>query len=188
MALTATIFRVNLEITDIDRSVYRGEALRLALHPSEEAERLVARLLAYALLWEEGLAFGKDLADAEEPALWRWDDHGQLAHWIEVGTPTAKRLHIKSKAAPRLTVVVYKGQDDGREGLRRELARAERMHRPEAIEVLCLPGALVEQVAAALARSSAVTVIAHGDGLQVVVDDASFAGTLIRCSLADLMP
>lgn len=186
MALSATIFRIELDVADVDRGVYLQEKLRLALHPSEEPERLVARLLAYALRWQEGLRFAKDLADVEEPALWRHDDLGQVAEWIEVGAPTARRLHIRSKSAPNLVVVVYKGPDDGRDALRRELAREARVHRAAEIEVLTLPGALVSAVADALGRSAAMTVIRTGDALQVLVDGAPFDGTLRFGSLADL--
>ncbi|MEY3012537.1 MAG: hypothetical protein RIT45_1272 [Pseudomonadota bacterium] len=187
MALTATIFRVELDVADVDRGVYLQEQHRLALHPSEEPERLVARLLAYTLLWEDGLVFAKDLNDVDEPALWRHDDLGQLAHWVEVGAPTARRLHIRSKASPRLSVVVYKGSDDGRDALRRELQREGRVHRADAIEVITLPGVMVSEIAEAMSRSSALTVIRTGDTLQVLVDGVSFDGTLREGSLQSLL-
>ncbi len=185
MALTATIFRIELELSDIDRSVYRTESLRVAQHPSEETERLVARVLTFALCWEERLTFARDLADTEEPALWSQRDEGGVAHWIEVGTTKAKRLHIKSKLADKLTVAIYRGLDDGRDALRREVSRT-RVHGAETIDVLVLPGALVADVAAAMDRSSAWVVIHSDDSLQVIVDGVPFEGTVRRTSLADL--
>lgn len=168
----------------MDRGVYCSESLRIAQHPSEEIERVVARVLTYVLCWEERLAFARDLDDAEEPALWAHHDVGGVAHWIEVGTPKAKRLHIKSKLADKLTVAVYKGPDDGCDGLRREVGRA-RIHNAGAIDVLVLPGALVNEIAAAMGRSSAWVVICSDGRLQVIVDEASFEGTPRRFVLAD---
>ena len=185
MAQTATMFRIELELSDIDRGVYCTESLRVAQHPSEEIQRLVARMLAFALCWEERLAFARDLDDAEEPALWAHHDQGGIAHWIEVGTPKAKRLHIKSKLADKVTVVVYKGPDDGCEALSREISRS-RIHQADAIDVLVLPGSLVSDIAGVLERSSSWVVICSDGVLQVIVDGQSFEGTPRRRSLADL--
>ena len=184
MALTATIHRIELEISDIDRSVYHSESLRVAQHPSEEPERLVARVLAYALFWHERLLFARDLADAEEPSLWRHDDQGVLATWVEVGSPTGKRLHRAAKVADEVVVVVYKGPDDGRTGLCRAVA-GMKIHRADAIIVLALPAAVVAEVANKLVRSSSWTIIRAGDSLQIIVDDAVYAGTVRVSTLAE---
>jgi len=185
MAQTATIFRIELELSDVDRGVYRSESLRVARHPSEESERLVARVLTFALCWQEGLAFARDLDDADEPALWTHNAQGGIAHWIEVGTTKAKRLHMKSKLADKLTVAVYKGPEDGRDALRREVGR-NRIHQAEAIEVLVLAGALVEAIAEVLNRSSSWTVICNEGSLHVVIDDHTFESNLQRIKLVDL--
>ncbi len=173
MALTATIFRVDLDLSDVDGNVYRQESLRLALHPSEEPARLVARLLAYCLCWREGLQFTRDLAEADQPALAAHDDTGQLAVWVEVGTPSAKRLHKASKAGAAVTVITFRGADDGLESLRREVA-GQSVFRSEAIEVIALPAVVVSAIAAQHRRSSAWTVIIVGGALQVLVDGHSF--------------
>ena len=94
MALSSTLYRLRIELSDVDRGVYESLDLRVARHPSEGADRLVARVLAYALLYEPGLEFGKGLSDADEPALSTHDLTGQLTHWIDVGTPSADRIHI----------------------------------------------------------------------------------------------
>lgn len=185
MAQTATMYRIELDLSDMDRGAYCSKSLRVAQHPSEEIERVVARVLAFALCWQERLAFARDIDDAEEPALWLHHDQGGVAHWIEVGAPKAKRLHMKSKLADKVTVVVYKGPDDGRDALGREVGRA-RIHRAEEIDVLALPRSLVGDIAAVLGRSSAWTVICSDGLVQVMVDEQSFEGTPRRCAVADL--
>ena len=100
MALAATVYRFQIELSDVDRGVYESLDLRVARHPSESMTYLLARVIAYALLFAEGIAFGKGLSTTEEPALWIKDLQGSLRAWVEVGTPSADRLHKASKASP----------------------------------------------------------------------------------------
>ncbi len=107
MALKATICRAALQIADMDRNYYAGHALTLARHPSETDERMMARLLAFALNAHEHLAFGKGLSNTDEPDLWQKDLTGAIAHWIEVGQPDEKRLLRACGRAHRVTVYTY---------------------------------------------------------------------------------
>jgi uncharacterized protein YaeQ len=107
MALKATICKADLQIADIDRNYYAGHALTVARHPSETDERMMARLLAFALNAHEHLAFGKGLSDTVEPDLWQKDLTGAIAHWIEVGQPDEKRLLRACGRADRVTVYAY---------------------------------------------------------------------------------
>jgi len=92
MALPSTIYRLNLQLSDIDRSVYESIQITVARHPSETEERLVARLLAYALFHEEELQFTKGICVGEEPDLWAKTPDDRVLTWIEVGLPEAERL------------------------------------------------------------------------------------------------
>jgi len=92
MALPSTIYRANIQLSDIDRSVYESIQTTVARHPSETEERLVARLLAYALFHEEGLQFTRGICVGEEPDLWSKDPGDRVLTWIEVGLPEAERL------------------------------------------------------------------------------------------------
>src|SRR5258708_29732892 len=97
MALKATIYKAIVQLSDIDRDVYGDYPLTIARHPSETDERMLIRLLAFALNVpgdnEHGtLEFAKDMWDADEPGLWHKDLTGQIKHWIEVGQPDKKRL------------------------------------------------------------------------------------------------
>jgi len=106
MALKATIFKANLQIADMDRSVYADHALTLARHPSETDERMMMRVFAFALNvpaddHRGALALAKGLSDTDEPDLWQHDLTGQLVHWVEVGQPDERRLLKASGRAER---------------------------------------------------------------------------------------
>jgi uncharacterized protein YaeQ len=97
MAIKSTIYKAALQIADMDRGFYADHALTLALHPSETEERLMMRLLAFALQvpaddHRGALQFARGLSDSDEPDLWQHDLTGQLLHWIEVGQPDDRRL------------------------------------------------------------------------------------------------
>ena len=92
MALKATICKASLQVADVDRNYYAEHALTVARHPSETDERMMARLLAFALNAHERLTFCKGLSDTDEPDLWQKDLTGAIEHWIEVGQPDDKRL------------------------------------------------------------------------------------------------
>ena len=99
VTLTATIYTFEIRLADVDRGVYETLALRVARHPSETAEYLVTRVLAYCLEFAEGIAFTQGLADPDEPAIAVRDLTGALRVWIDIGAPDAARLHRASKAA-----------------------------------------------------------------------------------------
>jgi uncharacterized protein YaeQ len=105
MALKATIYKADLSIADMDRNYYAEHALTIARHPSETDERVMIRVLAFALHADPALAFTKDLFDVDEPAMWQKDLTGAIQTWIEVGQPDEKRL---MKACGRSgQVIVY---------------------------------------------------------------------------------
>lgn len=107
MALPATIYRVAIELSDVDRNYYNHLATTVARHPSETAERLVARLIAYALSYNEQLVFTKGICDGDEPDLWSKSLDGQLINWIEVGLPEAKRLVKAGKHCEQVVLFAY---------------------------------------------------------------------------------
>ncbi|MCW5612956.1 MAG: YaeQ family protein [Rubrivivax sp.] len=112
MALKSTIHKAQLQIADIDRGLYADHALTLALHPSETEERLMVRLLAFALQvppddHDGALVFARGLSDTDEPDLWQHGLAGELRHWIEVGQPDERRLARACGRADRVTVYCY---------------------------------------------------------------------------------
>ena len=147
MALSATVYVFTVRLADADRGVYQTLTLRMARHPSESAEYLVTRLLAYCLEYTEGIVFSKGLSDPDEPAIAVRDLTGTLQAWIDIGAPEAARLHKASKAAPR--VVVYAHRD-----IESWLARlqGERIHRAETLEILVVDRTLLTDLVARLER------------------------------------
>ena len=110
MALKATIFKAELQIADMDRNYYHDHALTIARHPSETDERMMLRLLAYALHAGEALSFGKGLSTDDEPDLWQKDLTGAIELWIDVGQPDEKRIRRACGRARQVFVYSYGGQ------------------------------------------------------------------------------
>src|ERR1041385_84743 len=109
MALGATIYNFEVQLSNVDRHVYETLAIKAARHPSESDEFLVTRVLAYCLEYTEGIAFSKGgLSDPDEPARAVRDLTGALKTWIDIGLPDAARLHRASKAAPRVAVYTHR--------------------------------------------------------------------------------
>ncbi len=109
MALNSTIYKVELQISDMDRHYYATHALTLARHPSETEERLMVRLLAFALYADERLEFGKGISDEDEPALWRKAYTDEIELWIEVGQPDETRIRKACGRSRQVVVISYGG-------------------------------------------------------------------------------
>lgn len=110
MALKATIFKADLQIADMDRNYYADHAVTIARHPSETEQRMMVRLLAFALHADEGLSFTKGLCVDDEPDLWQRDLSGEIALWIEVGQPDERRLRKACGRARRVVAYNYGGR------------------------------------------------------------------------------
>jgi len=179
MALGSTVHRIKLQLSDTDRGVYEALDLRLAQHPSETPSYLVTRLLAYCLSYEEGIAFSHGLSHADEPAVWIKTPDGRLSAWIEIGTPSAERLHKASKGCAR--VVVFTHHDPAL--LLREVKRIP-IHRLEHIEVYAPDPALVEALVAQLGRNMQWELVRSGGHLYVNSGGSTWEGALTPISLA----
>ncbi len=129
MALKSTVFRANLAVADLDRNYYAQHALTLARHPSETDERMMVRLLAFALHADERLEFGRGLSAVDEPALWLKEYSGEIRLWIEVGLPDERLLRRAAGRAAQVVVLAYGGRAVdiwwGREGP--QLARLDNL-------------------------------------------------------------
>ena len=110
MALKATVFRAQVQISDMDRHYYESHTLTLARHPSETDERMMVRLLAFALHADPQLAFTKGLSADDEPDLWQRSLGGEIERWIEVGQPDERRLRKASGRAREVVVITYAGR------------------------------------------------------------------------------
>ena len=148
MALKATVVRVDLQISDMDRHYYASHSLTLAQHPSETDERLMVRLLAFALHAQERLEFGRGLSSDDDPDLWLRDYTGEVELWIDLGQPDESRVRKACGRARQVVVVNYGGRaaELWWERNRNALARHQNL------TVLDLPAAPLETLVAMYAR------------------------------------
>ena len=180
MAHPSTLFKIEIDLSDSDRDVYETLELRVACHPSEAPEFFVARLLAYCLEFTEGLAFGKGLAEPDEPALAVHDLTGELQAWIEIGAPGARRIHKASKASPR--VVIYTHKDPAALLAQWE---GERIHRAAAVELYSLDPTLIDSVARALTRRMSFALAVNDGQLYLTLGDELLTGEVRRHALPE---
>lgn len=152
MALTATIYNLDVELADIDRGVYETLTLRVARQPSETAEYMLTRVLAFCLEYTEGIALTEGVAAGDEPAVVVRDLTGRMTAWIDVGMPDAARIHKGSKLAGR--VAVYTHRDPAQ--LLAQWA-GERIHKVADIPIFAFDRAGIEEIASRLERRSALS-------------------------------
>jgi uncharacterized protein YaeQ len=179
MALTATIYNFDIQLADVDRGVYEALSFKIACQPSETAEYLLSRVLAYCLEYAEGIGFSRGIAEADVPALAVRDLTGALRVWIDVGAPDAARLHKASKAAPR--VAVYTHRDPAQ--LLRQLA-GQRIHRAAELELYGIDRALIDALVARLDRRNAWELSVTERHLYLTVEGTTFDGEVTRVPLA----
>ena len=179
MALTATIHTFDIDLADADRRVWDRLALKVARHPSESEEHLVARVLAYAMEVTDGIAFSSGVSEPDEPTIAIRDLTGTMRAWIDVGVPEAPRLHRASKAAPR--VAVYTHKDPAQ--LINRLA-GERIHRSEALELYAIDRRLVDELVARLDRRVAFALSITDRELYLSIGSDTLTGAVTRLSLA----
>ena len=153
MAQRATVYRADLTVSDLDRGVYSQHTLTLARHPSETEERLMVRLLAFALHADDALEFGRGLSTEDEADLWQRDATGAIELWIDVGLPAERDLRKACGRAREVVVLAY--------GARRVEQwwsdNAAALSRLANLQVLTLAAAETEALQALAARSMTLT-------------------------------
>lgn len=180
MALKATIYKANLNLSDIDRNVYSDHNLTLALHPSETEERLMVRLLAFALNVppdnDEGtLEFGRDMWEQDEACLWQKDLTGLVVHWIELGQPDEKRLQRLCSRSRKVTVYTYASSSPTWWA-----STGGKVSRLTNLAVWQIPAEQSMQLAAMAQRSMSVQVTLQDGGLWVSDGTDSVEVTLLQ--------
>ena len=173
MALTATIYNFDVDLSDNDRGVYESLAVRMAQHPSESEEYLIARLLAYLLEYAEGIVFSRGVSEPDEPTIAVRDLTGKIVTWVEIGTPDAARLHKASKAAARVVVYCHK---DPAQWLR-QLEGAE-IHRAAALELYAIDRDLIGHLVSRLDRRMEFAVSVTDRELLVSIGSDNLAGAV----------
>ena len=168
MALPSIVHRVELSVADLDRSYYQTHALTIVRHPSETEERMMIRLLAFALHADASLGFGRGLSTEDEPDLWQHDLTGQIERWVDVGWPDEKRLRRAAGRSPSVIVYTFGGS-------KAELwwkKTAPLVAKVRGLQVLSVPQAQSAALSALAARSMRLNVTIE-DGQSWIGDESA---------------
>jgi uncharacterized protein YaeQ len=169
MALKSTVVRAELQISDLDRHYYASHNLTLAQHPSETDERLMVRVLAFALYADERLEFGRGLSQDDEPDLWLKQRTGEIDLWIDLGQPDEARIRKACGRSRQVVVVNYSGRsaDLWWEKNAQSLARSRNL------TVLDVSADTVAELVSLLTRGMRLNVMIQDTEIQVLGGDAT---------------
>lgn len=175
MALTSTLYRFRIDLSDVDRNLYQTLEFRAAMHPSESLPFFITRILAFALNYRQELVFSPGISAPDEPAIRALGPTGGLDLWIDIGNPTAKRIHKASKTAKEVRIYTHKDP----QFLAREL-REEKVHKLGEIGLFSLDPHFLKALGATLNRDNHWE-LTHNEGeLYVGAGKDSFQGRLER--------
>lgn len=176
MALSASIFKISVQLSDLDRQRYESYSLTLARHPSETDERMMVRLLAFMRYADERLVFSKGLSSTDEPDLWIRSFSGQPELWIEVGMPTAKRVISGSRKADKIVVFAY-----GRSAEQWWKKNRADLEKQKNLELVVLPASLTEALAKRVERSMQWQCVIQDRQMTLINDTETFELDLEEC-------
>ena len=176
MAQPSILHRFQIDLSDIDRSLYKAFDFRMARHPSESNPYLLTRLFAFLLNDQEYLEFSTGgLSDPEAPAIRAATPYGEILLWIEIANPSARKLHKAAKSARQVKVYTYKDV-----GPLLEDIRGSKVHRAESIGIYSLDAKFLEDLAPRLERTNKWSLVHQEGSLTVSIGDWSVATELTR--------
>ena len=173
MALKATVHKAELQVSDMDRHYYASHNLTLAQHPSETEQRLMVRLLAFAMFADERLEFGRGLSDDEDPDVWRRDYTGDIEQWIDLGQPDESRIKKACGRAQQVVVINYSGNASDIWWSK----VAPSLSRQKNLTVIDIDPASVDAISTLLQRSMRLTAMIQDSEVQLMSDTANIALT-----------
>ncbi len=178
MALPSQVHHFEIALSDVDRGVYEHLDVRMARHPSESPRFLATRLFAYALSYEEGIAFSKGgVSSTDEPPVSVRDATGSLLAWVDVGSPTAARLHKATKLAERVSLFTCADVS---------YLERETIHRKDEIAVFALDPSFVDAVFESLERRTRLELVRNDGRLYVTVAGTIFEGAIVAKPLGSV--
>jgi uncharacterized protein YaeQ len=178
MALTATVYNLDVELSNVDRNVYESLSLRIACQPSETPEYFLTRALAYCLEYTEGIGFSGGITEPELPSIFVRDLTGTMKVWIDIGHPDAARLHKANKAAHR--VAIYTHKDPAQ--LLRSYA-GEKIFKAESIDLFAMDRGLLAALAERLDRRMKLALSVNEGQLYIDLGGKTFEGVVEKHSL-----
>jgi len=174
MALKSTIYKFSLQVNDFNQDLYQLYPLNIALHPSETDERMLARVLAFALNANEAITFTKGLSSDNEPDLWQKSLSDEIELWIELGQPDVKRIRKACGRAKKVKIYTYGGQgvDLWHEGIRKDLLKLKN------IEIIRFDLEAIKSLTPSIERTSAIDCMIQDTIISVTIgtqtSDVSF--------------
>jgi uncharacterized protein YaeQ len=176
LAQSTTLYRFHIDLSDVDQGLYKTLDLRLAMHPSESNAYLVTRLIAFVLNEREFLEFAPEgLGDPDAPAISIRTSGGDIPLWIEIGNPSARKLHKAAKAARQVKVYTYKDP-----AVLLKDIRENKVFHAESIEIFSIDPKFLETLAARLERKNAWGIILHEGTLNISIGDLSEVTDLVK--------
>ncbi|WP_260295975.1 YaeQ family protein [Sedimenticola hydrogenitrophicus] len=164
MALKPTIYKFNISLSDINRNYYDTLNLTVAQHPSENPERMMARVMAYCLNAQESLVFTKGLSEPDVPDIWRRTLDDQVALWIDVGEPAVERIKKATRLAKSVKVYSFNAKSD----VWWEQSRSKFGMLP--VSVFRFDARGISKLAALLQRTMTLSVTITGDSAYVATE------------------
>lgn len=169
MALTATLYRFKIDLSDVDRNLYQTLEFRAAMHPSEAVPFFITRILAYCLNYQEGLEFTAGISEPDDPAIRVIGLTGQMELWIDIGNPAAKRIHKASKSVKQVKIYTHK---DIRKLV--EELKEEKVHRLEELGLFSIDQKFLTALGATLERDNQWEMTLNEGELYIGVGKESF--------------
>ncbi len=168
------MFRFKIQLSDVSRNAYETLELRVAMHPSESVPYLLTRVIAYCLNTQRGLELTDGISAPDLPALWVKDLTGLLEMWIDIGNPSAKRLHKAAKAAKKVRVYTYRDF-----AILQKEVEGQNVHQVGAIEVFALQPKFLDRLGATLERDNAWEFLHDAGELSVGTKKGTITGELV---------
>ena len=171
-----TLFRFHIELSDIQRSLYVSLDFRVAQHPSESMPYLLTRILAYILNYSEDLTFAATgLHDPDAAAINIPDVNGGFTTLIEIGSPSARKLHKATKSAKTVKIYTYKNPITLIEEI-----KTEKVHRASEIELYSLSQNFLSEIEPLLKRDNRWGVLFNDGTVSIQAGDLSVSGELLK--------
>ena len=175
MALTSTMIRFQIKVSDVDRGLYETLELRVAKHPSESEPFFFMRIIAYVLNFQEGIEFSGGIGSPDDPSVFIKDLTGQMLTWIDIGNPSGKRLHKAGKVAKNVRVYTYRDPKI----LLDELSHEE-VYKKEAIGLYSLPPKFMNSLVETLMKDNQWEFLQNEGELSITVNDKIFSTELTQ--------
>lgn len=178
MTPRATIYNIEVELADNDRSVYESLKLTIAKHQSENVDFMLARMIAYCCEYREGIAFSKGLDEPEQPAIWAHSLSGEITLWVEIGVPSAEKLHRASKTGADVAVYTHRNP-----AILMQQLEGQNIHRSERIKIYAIPSPFLNELGQLIEKRTSISLSVSDETLFLDIGDQHLSAKMERIPL-----